>query len=214
MKRVLLFLTMMVGCFAAIDSEAASILWLHSISETAVVHDSGEIYGLDEYVENVLGASMSDVVYRIHVITSNTYMDFRVDEYYDDETGEYVPAGFGYAEEGNMAGPTGDGYKYVKLQQAKVGESGEIDWDDEVVVELGLMNDEWVFSQAFAFTEPFALDSIQNHTYEQGTLLPPVGDSQLSEFYTQVVPVPECDTVGLLIAGLVTMLIVRKRSWV
>ena len=210
MKKVLLLLALLVGV-VAFNSNASTVLWLHSIAEDAVVHDGGTTYALDEYVENVLGATMDDVVYRIHVVTDNTYMDFRIDEYYDDEIGETVPASFDYAEEGNMAGPTGDGNKYIKLQQARVGETGEIDWDNEAVVELGLMDENWVFSQLFAVTDTFKLDDINANTYESGTLAPPVPDTQLIDFHTFLVPVPECNSVGLIAVGLAALLSMRKR---
>ena len=189
------FLSCMVAGMAC-ACQAVGVVWLHSFSDSAVVH-AGSDYSISEYAERILGSSLDNVAYRIRVLSDSSYMDF----YYG------VEFGFFPGEEGNQVAGSGDGYEYIRHQQARVGDSDSLDWSAEAVVELGLLDDDWNWAGVFALSDTFVLDSIRSDTYEQGTILPTVPGTWLSDFYA----VPEPSIPVLLVLGLLVILLRRKR---
>lgn len=199
MKKLLFFLLFI----ASVTTNAATVWWVHSFSDRAVVHDDDGTYSITEYAENVLGDSLYNVAYMIRDVASGTYLDFEYPGYKDFVNYDYK---FNWAE------GTGDGYPYIRNNQVSIGDENNL--PDELMVELHLYDEENDSFTKFAISDIFTLDDLDHALYHQSGLGPDADvPTEFVDFYTDdYSPVPEPSTTAFLIIGVAVLLLGRKRG--
>ncbi len=175
--------------------QAATVWWVHSFSENAVVHSKDGTFSITEYTENVLEDSLYNVAYMVKDVASGTYLNF---EY----PGFSEPDDFSL----NWVEGTGDGYPYIRNNQVAVGTDESL--PDEFIVELHLYDEKNNLFTKFAVSDIFNLSDLSRALYYQSGLGPDADvPTQFVDFYTDdyIPPVPEPSVSLLLIAGLCLM---------
>lgn len=194
----------MVLLFACLSltSHAATVWWVHSFSENAVVHDKDGNYSITAYAENVLGDSLYNVAYMVNDVANGTYLDFEYPGF--EEPDDYSL---------NWVEGTGDGYPYIRNNQVAIGEENNL--PDELVVELHLYDEDNDSFTRFAFSDIFNLSDLEHALYYQSGLGPDADvPTMFADFYADdyVVPVPEPSVVLLGLIGLCVCLFRRKST--
>ena len=198
MKKLLILLFMCI----TMTVRAATVWWVHSFSENAVVYDKIGTYSITEYAENVLGDSLYNVAYMIKDVNNDLYLDFEYPGL--TEPDDYTI---------NWAEGTGDGYPYIRNNQVSIGEDNNL--PDELRVELHLYDENNDSFVRFAVSDIFNITDIQRALYGQGTIYPEADvPTEFISFYTDdyVPPVPEPSIQILTMLGIYAILMRRRNG--
>ena len=209
MKQLLMFL---IVCLMAVRCMAEYVIWYHSFSKDAVVHDASGTYSIKSYAENVLGDSLFNVAYRVKNATSGTYLNFPESAFWDVEV---YDVNWIETVDGDLIT-----IQWVSLGEVEVDHGAVTDWNtftgnwnDEIIVELLQYDEKTDSFSKFAYSDVFLLsdEKRDGHTWVQQTIAPSNLDHWLSDFYTDTyVPVPEPSVEILIALGLAALLVRRK----
>lgn len=194
---------------ASVTVNASTVIWRHSFDEQAVIHYGGKTYSITEYAENHLGDSLFNVAYMIRDTTNDSYFNFQF---------PWGPEDVNWVDN-NGAG----GREYVIDQPAIVG-NVEVDgsraiwstfdgsWDNGMVVELSLYNEDSNTFQLFAISDVFTLSDVRRGVWAEGTVDPLLQITTLTDFYAIDSPVPEPSMAMMLLIGASVLLLRRKNG--
>lgn len=171
--------------------QAVTVVWQLRINENARIHNGSESTSLYEF----FGNDISIAGYRVRLINDSSYLDF-VYPGFGNEPGEF---GVNFYDE-NYG-------RFLPANQLSLGENPN--YNSLIAVELGIFDsdDNFVY---IGETAVYTLSEVGfGHNYDQGTLLPPVTDWVVTDFYTDY-PVPEPSITILAILGACALLLKRK----